>query len=423
MNKDRSAHLNSNATHAVSGALASSTAIEQPTTSYKSNQRTKTELVSDIMNHFNMQPRVVIQPIVTACKYWSAEPGVADLKLDCSEKSGGFHHEQTSVWVDDEMVDAVEDKIVDNHLCTLPVEFSGHGIQNKPEICYTETEIVSVRVGSPQRVSEVEHDNIGGYLAFENSEGNNAKCQQKDDSNFNFPGVSENTARDQVSLIVIDDELEQSNERTASENAVSECGRTKCDWKCDCKNISAMKLTVMPQSSDLESLFKETSSGTMQKSIDSKIVCVVISDVEDDIDVDVLSPSKGLDEKKSASVPSIQNEQLDVGSTPDKNPSSNSSFPAPDATESTKSIDGASQRTDDQSISNDRDQMAFTAIRQREDRPTSSKERISCQTSDMVFAGQESLSEVNADKELLDMETVSSGERKNKILGLNNGMQ
>ncbi|XP_058626100.1 zinc finger protein Xfin isoform X1 [Onychostoma macrolepis] len=415
VNKDGSAHLNSNATHAVSGALESSTAIEQPTTSYKSNQRTKTELVSDILSHFNMQPRIVLQPIMTACKYWSSVPGVADLKSGCSEKSSGFDHEQTSVRVDDEMVDAVEDTIVDSNLCSLPVEFSGHGIQNKPEICYTETEIVSARVGSPQRDSEVEHDKIGGSLAFESSEGNNAKSQQKDDCNFNFPVVSENTARDQVSLIVIDDELEQSDERTAAENAPSECGRTKCDWKCDCKNISAMKLTVMPQSSVLESLFKETSSGTMQKNIDSKLVCVVLSDVEDNVDEDVLRPSKGLDKK------SIQNEQLDVGSTPGKNPSSDSNSPAPDATESTKSIDGASQHTDDQSISV-RDQMAFTAIRQTEDRPTSSEERISCQTSDMVFAGQESLLDVNADKDLLDMETVSSGERKNKILGLNNQM-
>ncbi|XP_016108297.1 uncharacterized protein [Sinocyclocheilus grahami] len=418
VNKEGSAHLNSNATHAVSGALASSTAIEQPTTSYKSNQRTKTKLVSDIMSHFNMQPRIVLQPIMTSCKYWSSVPGVADLKSGCSEKSSGFDHEQTSVRVDDEMVDAVEDKIVDSNLCTLPVEFSGHGIQNKPEICYTETEIVCVKVGSPKRDLEVEHDNIGGSLAFESSEGNNTKSQQKGDCNVRFPGVSENTARDQVSLIVIDEELEQSNERTAAENALSECGRTKCDWKCGCKNISAVKLTVIPQSGILQSLFKETSSGTMQKNADSKLVCVVLSDVEDDVDEDVLSPSKGLDKKKTASVPSIQNKfkQLDVGSTPGKNPSSDSNFPAPNATESTKSIDGASQHTDDQSISNDpvRDQMAFTAIRQTEDRPMSAKERMSCQTSDMVFAGQESLSDVNVDKKLLDMETVSSGERKNK---------
>uniref|UniRef100_A0A673GWC9 Zinc finger protein Xfin-like n=1 Tax=Sinocyclocheilus rhinocerous TaxID=307959 RepID=A0A673GWC9_9TELE len=264
VNKDRSAHMNSNATHAVSGALASSTAIEQPTTSYKSNQRTKTKLVSDIMSHFNMQPRIVLQPIMTACKYWSSVPGVADLKSGFSEKSSGFDHEQTSVRVNDEMVDAVEDKIVDSNLCTLPVQrFSGHGIQNKPEICYTETEIVCVKVGSPQRDSEVEHDNIGGSLAFETSEGNNTKSQQKGDCN-------------------------QSNERTAAENALSECGRTKCDWKCDCKNISVMKLTVIPQSSILQSLFKETSSGTMQKNADSKLVCVVLSDVEDDVDQDVL---------------------------------------------------------------------------------------------------------------------------------------
>ncbi|XP_016342440.1 uncharacterized protein LOC107689064 isoform X2 [Sinocyclocheilus anshuiensis] len=447
VNKDRSAHLSSSATHAVSGALASSIettvpeyytgspgllpqrAIEQPTTSYKSNQRTKPELVSDIMSHFNLQPRIVLQPIMTEYKYWSSVPRVADLKSGCSEKSSGFDHKQTSysILVDDEMVDAVEDKIVDSNLCTLPLEFSSHGIQNNPEICLTgnpETEVVFVEAGSPQRDSEVELDNIGGPLAFESSEGKNAESQQKDDRNSNFPGVSEKTARNQVSLIVIDDEVEQSNARTAAENALSECGRTKCDWKCDWKNISAMKLTVMPQSSVLESLFKETSSGTIQKNIDSKLVCVVLSDVEDNVDEDVLSPSKGLDKKKTASVPSIQNEQLDVGSKPGKSPSSNSNFPAPDATEPTKSIDGASQLTDDQSISNDplRDQMAFTAIRQTEDRPMSSKERISCQTSDMVFAGQESLSEVHADKKLLDMEIVNGGERKNKKLGPNNQM-
>uniref|UniRef100_A0A8C1ZZY7 Zgc:66474 n=1 Tax=Cyprinus carpio TaxID=7962 RepID=A0A8C1ZZY7_CYPCA len=417
VNKNRSAHLNSSATRAVSGALASSTAIEQPTTSYKSNQRTKTKLVSDIMSHFNMQPRIVLQPIMSACKYWSSVPGVADLKSGCSEKSSGFGHEQTPVRVDDEMVDAVEDKTVDSNLCTLPVEFSGHGIQNKPEICYSETEIVCVKVGSPHREPEAEHGNIGGSLAFESSEGNNTKSQQKDDCKVNCPVVSENTARDQVSFIVIDDELEQSDERTAAENAPSECGRRKCDWKCDCKNISAMKLTVMPQSSVLQSLFKETSSGTMQKNVDSKLVCVVLSDGEDDVDEDVLSPSKGLDKKKTASAPSIQNKQLNVGSTPGKNPSSDSNFPAPDATESTKSIDGASAS---QHISNDpvRDQMAFTAIRQSDDRPMSSKERMSCQTSDMVLAGKESLSDFNVDKKLLNMETVSSGERKNKKLGL-----
>uniref|UniRef100_A0A8C2DT44 C2H2-type domain-containing protein n=1 Tax=Cyprinus carpio TaxID=7962 RepID=A0A8C2DT44_CYPCA len=441
VNKDRSAHLGSSATHAVSGALASSIettvpenhtgsllpqrAIEQPTTSYKSNQRTKPELLSDITSHFSLQPRIVLQPIMTEYKYWSSVPRVADLKSGCSEKSSGFDHKQTSysVLVDDEMVDAVEDKIVDSNLCTLPLEFSSHGIHNKPEICHTgnpETEVVFVEAGSPQRDSEVELDNIGGPLAFESPEGKNVENQQKDDHNFNFPGVSDKTARNQVSVIVIDDEVEESNARTAAENALSECGRTKCDWKCDCKNISAMKLTVMPESSILQSLFKETSSGTIQKNTDSKLVCVVLSDIEDNVDEDVSSPSKGLDKKKTVSDPSIQNEQLDVGNKSGKNPSSNSNFPAPDATEPTKS----SQLTDDHSISNDplRDQMAFNAIRQTEDRPMSSKEGISCQTSDMVFAGQESLSEVHADKKLLDMKITDGGERKNKKLGLNNQM-
>ncbi|XP_050961781.1 uncharacterized protein LOC127162905 isoform X3 [Labeo rohita] len=418
-NKDGSAHLSSSATHTVSGSPASSTetiaaanhtgspgllpqtAIEQPTTSYKRNERTKPEMVSNIMSHFNMQPRIVLQPIRTERKYWGSMPGVADLKSSCSEKSSGLY----SVVVDDEMADAVQDKIVDSNLCTLPVEFSGHGSQNTVD---PETEIVSVEVGSSQRDSDVELENTGGPLPIESSEGNKAEGQQKDNHNLNLPGVSEKTARNQVSLIVIDDKLEQSYARTAKENALSECGRSKCDWKCDCKNISGMKLTVMPQSSVLESLFKETSSDTMQKNIDSKVVCVVLSDIEDNVDEDVLGPSKGLDKKKRASVTSIQNEQLDVGSKPGNNPSSNSNFPAPGAAESTKSIDGASQHADDQSISNDppRDQM--TAIRQTEDRPMISKERTSCETSDM---------EVNA-----DMEIVSGGERQNKKLGQNNQM-
>ncbi|KAL0198056.1 hypothetical protein M9458_006596, partial [Cirrhinus mrigala] len=415
VNKDGSVHLRSSATHAVSGAptsgtettaaanhtgspgLLPQTAIEQPTTSYKSNQRTKPEMVSNIMCHLNLQPRIVLQPIRTERKYWGSMPGVADLKSGCSEKSSSSY----SVVVDDEMANAVQDKIVDSSLCTLPVEFSGHGSQNTGD---PDREIVSVEVGSPKRDSDVELDNTGGLLAVESSEGNKAEGQQKDNHDFNLPGVSETTARNQVSLIVTDDKLEQSYARTAAENALPECGRSKCD----CNNISGMKLMVMPQSSVLESLFKETSSDTMQKNIDSKAVCVVLSDIEDSVDEDVLGPSKGLDKKKRASVPSIQNEQLDVGSKPGKNPSSDSNFPAPCATESTKTIDGASQHADDQSISNDppRNQMASTAIRQTEGRPMSSKERTSCETSDM---------EGNA-----DMEIVSGGERQNKKLGQNN---
>ncbi|XP_026059269.1 uncharacterized protein LOC113043898 isoform X2 [Carassius auratus] len=448
VNKDRSTHLSSIATHAVSGALASSIettvpenytgspdllpqrAIEQPTTSYKSNQTTKPELVSDIKSHFNLQPRIVLQPIMTEYKYWSSVPRVADFKSGCFEISSGFDHKQTSypVLVDDEMVNAVEDKTVVSNFCTLPLEFSSHGIQNKSEICHNgnpETEVVFVEVGSPQHDSEEEPDNIGGAPGIESPEGKNMENQQKDDSNYHFRGVSEKTARNQVSLIVTDDEVEQSNARTVAENALSECGRTKCDWKCECKNSSAMKLTcVMPQSSVLQSSLKETISGTLQKNIDSKSVCVVFSDVEDNVNEDVLSSSKGLDKKKTAFVPSIQNEQLEVENKSCKNSFSNSNFPALDATEPTKSTDGASQLTEDESISNDppRNQMAFTAIRQTEERPMSPKERISCQTSDMVFAGQESLSEVHADKKLLDMEITNGDERKNKKLGLNNQM-
>ncbi|XP_043090569.1 uncharacterized protein zgc:66474 isoform X3 [Puntigrus tetrazona] len=372
VNKGRSAHLNSNAIHAVSGALASSTAIEQPTTSYKSNQRTKTTRVSDIMSHFNMQPRIILQPIMTACKNWSSVPQVADLKAGCPGKSSGFDHEQTSKRADDEMVEAVEDEIVDSNPCKLAVEFSGHGTQNKPEICYTKTEIVCMKVGSQKHDSEVQHDNVGSSVVFESSAGNNVKSQQKGNCNFHFPGVSENTPRDQVSLIVIDDEPEQSYERTAAENALPECGRTTCDY------------------------------------------------VEDNVDG---GPSKGLNTKKTTSRPSTQNKQLEVGRTPGKNSSSDSICPASDTTESTKSTDGASQHTDGQSISHDpvRDQMAFTTIRQTKDRPTGLEERISCQASDMVFAGQECLSDINADKKLLDMETVSS-ERKNNKLGLNKQM-
>lgn len=464
VNEDGSAHLSSGTTHAVSGALASSseatvledytgclgllpqTATEQPTTCDKTNQRTKPELFSDVMSHFNLQPRIVLEPITSECKYWSSVSG--GLKSGRSERSG-FDHEQTSCSVlvnavEDEMVDAVEDEIVGSNLCIKPVESSGHGIQNKSEICHSvvpETEIVSVEVGSPQSYSqsEVELDKLdkfGGPLADESSELNNTESQQKEDHDCYFLGVSEKTAIDQLPLIIIDDELEQSNAKTAAEHSPSECGRTKCDSKCDCNSISAMKLTVMPQTSDLESLFKETSSGSMQKKIDSELVCLVLSDVEDNVDEDVLNP------KKTASVPRIQNEQLDVCNKPGGNPSSDSNFSAPDATESiiktdestcihAKSVDGASKHTDvkvvtsernDQSISNDpltRDQIASVTIRQTKDNPMSSMEEI-CQTSDTVFANQASQTEVNVDKKPLDMEIVNDDERKNMNLGVNN---
>ncbi|KAL1279343.1 hypothetical protein QQF64_026016 [Cirrhinus molitorella] len=113
-NKDVSAHLSSNATHAVSGALASSTettaaenytgspglllqtANEQPSTSYNSNQRTNPKMVSNVMSHFNLQPRIVLQQIQTERKHWSSTPGVAELKSGCSEKSSGSDCGQTS---------------------------------------------------------------------------------------------------------------------------------------------------------------------------------------------------------------------------------------------------------------------------------------------------------------------------------------
>lgn len=447
VNEDGSAHLSSGTTDAASGALASGstatvledyagdlgllpqTVIEQPTTCNKSNQRTKP---SDIMSHFNLQPRIVLEPITSECKYWSSVSG--GLKSGRSERSG-VDHEQTSCSV---LADAVEDEIVDSNLCIMPAESSGHGIQNKSEICHSvvsETEIVSVEVGSPQcySQSEAELDKFGGLLADESSELNNTESQQKEDHDCYFFGVSEKTSIDQLPLIIIDDELEQLNARTAAEHSPTECGKTKCDSKCDCNSISAMKLTVMPQTSDLESLFKETSSGIMQKKTDSDLVCVVLSDLEDNVDEDVLNP------KRNASVPRIQNEQLDVCNKPGENPSSDSNFSAPDATESiktestrihAKSVDGASKHTDaevvtsernDQSISNDpltRDQIA--SIRQTEDNPMSSMEEILCQTFDMVFANRASQTEVNVDMKPPDMEIVNDNERKNTNLGVNN---
>ncbi|XDV13413.1 hypothetical protein PO909_001818, partial [Leuciscus waleckii] len=395
-NEDESAHLSSSTTRAVSGALASSTettgmeghtgslgllpqtAIEKPTTCNKKNQRTKPELFRNILSQFNLQPRIVLEPIMTK-----------------------FKHRE------------------------VPIE-----------------------VASPQHdsQSEVELDNFGGPLAVESSEGKNTECQQEEDDDCYFSGVSEKTAINQLPLIIIDDELEQTNARPAAEHAQSECGRMKCDSKCDCNNISTMKLTVMPQTSDLRSLFKKTSSGDMQKKTDSESVCVVLSDGEENVDEDEdLNSSRGLDEKKIASVPSVQNEQSDVGSNPGENPSSDLIFPVPDAIESIntdestcvhdESIDSASKHTDievvtsernDQSISTDpltRDQMASITIRQTEDDPMSSMENKSCQTSDMVFSGHAPKSEVNDDGELLEMEIVSGDETKNKILCEQPGMQ
>lgn len=465
-NEDESAHLSSSTTRAVSGALASSTettgmehhtgslgllpqtAIEKPTTCNKSKQRTKPELFRDILSQFSLQPRIVLQPIMTEFKHRSLVSG--DLKSGRS-KISGFDHEETScsVLVDDEMVDAVEDEIVGSKLCIIPEECSGHGIQNKPEKCHSvihETEIVPTVVVSPQHYhqSEVELDNFGSPLAVESSEGKNTKSQQEEDNDCYFSGVSEKTTINQLPLIIID-ELEQTNARTAAEHAPSVCGRMKCDSTCDCNNISTMKLTVMPQTSDLRSLFKETSSGDMQKKIDAT-VCVVLSDDEENVDEDVLNSSRGLDEKKIASVPSVKNDQSDVGSNPGENPSSDIIFPTPDAIESiktdestcvhAKSIDSASNHTDievvtsernDQSISTDplttKDQMASIAIRQTEDNPMSSMQNVSCQTSAMVFAGQASISEVNDDKKLLKMEIVSGDETKNKKLCEQPGMQ
>ncbi|XP_039542106.1 zinc finger protein Xfin isoform X2 [Pimephales promelas] len=445
-NEDESTHPSSSTTRAVSGALASGTetpgmedqtgslsllpqaAIEKPITCDKNNQRTKSEIIKDILSKFSLQPRIVLEPVMTEFKYRSSVSG--DLKSGCSKRSGLEHEETPCSGMVDEMVDAVEDEIVGSKVGIISVECSGHGIQNKPakwQHVIPETEIVPVEVGSPQHdsQSEVELGNFGGPLAVESSEGKNTKSQQEEDYDCYYSGVSKKTAINQLPLIIIDDELEQTNERPAAEHALSECGRMKCDSKCDCNNISTMKLTVIPPTSDLKSLFKETSSGDMKKKIYSESDLVVLSDGEENVVEDVLNSSRGLDEKKTASVPSVQNEQSVVGSNPGENPSSDFIFSASDAIESittdestcvhAKSIESASNHTDtevvtsernDQSTSIDRltrDEMAFNTIRQTEDNPMSSVENRSCQTTVTVFADQASTSELNDDRKPLEL--------------------
>ncbi|XP_067269442.1 uncharacterized protein zgc:66474 isoform X3 [Pseudorasbora parva] len=435
VNEDGSAHLSSSTTHAVSGTLTSSTettgmddctdsvcllpqtTIKQLTTCNKSNQTVKPELFSDIMSHFSLQPRIVLEPIMTECKYWRSVSG--DLKYSHSERSG-FDHEKpsSSVLVDE---DAVEDTIVGSNRCDSVIP---------------ETEIVPIEFGSPQRdsPSEIELYNFDS-LGVESTEGNNTESQQKEDHDCYFPGFSEKKVINQVPLIIIDDELEQQNTRTAANHAPSDCGRIKCDSKCDCTNVSAMKLTVMPQTSDLRSLFKETISGAMQKKIDSELVCVILSDAEDDVDEDVLMCSpKELDKKKTASVPSFENEQLDVDSKPGEDPSSYSSFPALnpiDATESktestcvhVKSIDGTFKHTgvqvvtserNDQSLLNDsltRDQSDSIAIRQTEDVPMNLIEERPFQTtenpsSDSSFPASDATESKNDESTCVHVESI-----------------
>ncbi|XP_051571289.1 uncharacterized protein LOC127450884 isoform X2 [Myxocyprinus asiaticus] len=446
INEDKSAHLSISATDPVSQdlcqpqsalqACTGSLNILPQTVTGQPNQRTESELVSDVISHINLQPRIVLEPIMTECKYLSTVSGVGDVKTDSSERSG-FDLEQTScpALIDDEMGDVMNDHIV------------GY----KPGVGYSgisETDIVCVEVGSLQQVSqtEVELNNTVVPQATEFSVGNNTKGQQK--------VVSEN----QIPVIVIDDEPEQSATQTstfasslesassepitAAKNAPTGCGKT--NW--DREEISAMKLTVMEPTPFLESVFKETTSGAMQKNIDSELF-VVLSDSEDDVDDDMLGPSKGLDKKKIASVASISKEQLDASRTviPEsviKAPNNDSQIPAPDAmesiTEDPTTIDSASQQTDsdadtdvefvpnernDQSISNDlliKDQMASAGIKQTEDSSMTQKKEM--KISGLIFAGQESLSQHlqgHTDKKLLDMKIVFGDERKNKKHGVN----
>ncbi|XP_051988264.1 uncharacterized protein LOC127647823 [Xyrauchen texanus] len=439
INEDKSAHLSTSATDPVSqdlcqpesalqactGSLLPQTVTGQP------NQRTESELASDVISHINLQPRIVLEPIMTECKYLSTVSGVGDVKADSSERSG-FDLEQTScpALIDDEMGDVMNDQI------------PGY----KPGVSYdgiSETDIVCVEVGTLQKVSqsEVELNNSVVPKATESSVGNNTKRPQK--------VVSEN----KMQVIVIDDEPEQSSTQTSSlesassepitatKNALSGCGKT--NW--DCEEISAMKLSVMEPTPVLESTVRETTSGAMQKNIEPDLF-VVLSDSEDDV-VDMLSPSKSLDKKKTASVASISKEHLDASRTviPEsvmKAPNKNSQIPVPAAKESiTKdptAIDSASQQTDsdadsdvefvpnernDQSISNDlllRDQMTSAGIKQTED--LSMTQRKEMKITGLIFAGQESLSQHmqgHTDKKMLDMKIVFGDERKNKKRGVN----
>ncbi|NP_956109.1 uncharacterized protein LOC327500 [Danio rerio] len=239
------------------GSLLPQSPIEQPAICNNSDEQNKSELAKDLMGHFTLQPRIVLRPITTGSKYSTLNPG--------DVKSGHIDHEETScsVLVDDTLevgstdedsdVMEVEDTPEGGNLCTIPVESTSDG---NPEIrCSVSPGNVEVSVLASSQ-SKVELDNSWGSAAIQESEAKNSVGRQEEDRNRNFPCV------------------------IAGENGQSECGKKNCDWTCDCDSIESMKLTVMPEASNLDSLFKETSSGAMQDA-DSELSCVVISDGED----------------------------------------------------------------------------------------------------------------------------------------------
>lgn len=366
---------------------------------------------SVLMSRLSLQPRVVLKPIMPKHMHWNTLPSTDACKSSSSESSCSNVVQTAPKKMEGQTV---------NH-CTRTAGSLSHDNQNKVEkICSVipDTDIVCVTVGLPQNDSQSELLDQEHYIIIDDeAEGKEPIVTTVSKSALYKTSSSVKTQITNPKLLDLvfsdseDDEASPSNGSDKNNTTTLDENRAGEQHANDCQAVVVMD-DVMQQpvtqtglkltSSELKTAAekKQTRLGVDKHTAVLKSVFNKFAkskpDIEENLD-NAPSPSKGFDKKKTVQLeenhPSVclsnDSQNLNFEAEPIK---------ADDAVY-IKNIDSESQQTDGDG-------------RQEE----------SCETSELIFAGQTSLSEhmqVHADKNLLDVQDVIANDKTNKGPGVN----
>ncbi|XP_056607830.1 uncharacterized protein zgc:66474 isoform X3 [Triplophysa dalaica] len=382
---------------------------------------------SVLFSHLSLQPKVVLEPIMPKRTYWNTFPSVDACKSGSYESSSfKVVHTSSPALADNKKVNVTEGQTADH--CSRPAGSLSQDNKNKvKKICSVipETDIVCVTVGLPQNDSQSELVKQKHYIVIDDEpETEPRRTKRKDISGKKLKTAVSKSAFHKTTRSV---KTKISNPRRPSllSNLVFSDSEDDMDFMKGPSKSSDKKKTAMfgkthsseQHANDIQAVIviddeqQQTVTQTgltltsselfpdgenQSKKPRGKKRRLQVNKIKDDMDED---PSKGFDEKKT--VPLDENPPHVC--LPNNSQILNSeaeSLKADDATH-IKSIDSVSHQNDGDG-----------AVSQEE----------SCETSELILAGQASLLKhmrAHDDKKLLDVQDIIADDKTNKRPSVN----
>ncbi|KAA0705872.1 hypothetical protein E1301_Tti004634 [Triplophysa tibetana] len=376
---------------------------------------------SVLFSHLSLQPKVVLEPIMPKRTYWNTVPSVDTCKLSSYECSSfKVVHTSSTALADNKTGNLTEGQTADH--CSRPAGSLSQDNKNKVEKISSipETDIVCVTVGLPQNDSQSELVNQKHYIVIDDDPETKPRgTKRKDISRKKLKAA---VSKSDVHKTTCSVKTKISNPRRSSlvsnlvfSDSEDDMDVTKVPSKSSDKKKTAMFVktcTIEQHTNDTQAVI--VIDNEQQQTVRQTGLTVISSELlpdaenhskkprgtkrrlrenkrKDDMDED---PSKGFDEKKTVPLdenhPSVclPNDSQILNSEAE-------SLKADDATH-IKSIDSVSQQNDGEG-----------AVSLEE----------SCETSELILAGQASLSQhmrPHADKKLLDVHDIIVDDKTNK---------